>query len=308
MATPPAAETNVSTSEAPAPRASSRARRDAHAGERYQPTEGPRADALSVVALTALAFFVALILLLLLSDVVYLALSRISSGDVRDILASPALVSGVRLSVITSSITLLLVMLVAVPVGYALSRYRFPGHAVLNAVVDVPIVLPPVVLGLSLLAFFGTPLGGWLRDLLRSADLSLVSAGGIVLCQFLVSVSYCIRATKASFDAVDRRLEHVALSLGCSRWGAFRRVTLPLARGGLVAGGVMAWARAIGVFGPLMVFVGTSPRVQVMPTSMWLELSVGNVEISLTVALIATLMAGTALAFVHWLLPGRKWV
>ena len=82
----------------------------------------------------------------------------------------------------------------------------------------------------------------------------------------------------------------------------------PLARSGLVAGGIMAWARAIGVFGPLMVFVGTSPRVQVMPTTMWLELSIGDIETSLVVALLAVLMAGAALALVHWLLPGRKWI
>ena len=174
-------------------------------------------------------------------------------------------------------------------------------------IVDVPIVLPPVVIGLSLLAFFGTPVGEMIKTGLKKGDWSLVSGIGIVLCQFLVSVSYSIRATKASFDAVDRRLEHVALSLGCSQWRAFRRVTLPLARNGLIAGSVMAWARAIGVFGPLMVFVGTSPRVQVMPTAIWLELSIGNIEVSLILALVAVAMAAAALAVVHWLAPGRKW-
>ena len=125
--------------------------------------------------------------------------------------------------------------------------------------------------------------------------------------QFLVSVSYCIRATKASFDSVDRGMENVACTLGASSWQVFRRITLPLAGNGLIAGGVMAWARAIGVFGPLMVFVGTGPRVQVMPTQMWLELSIGNIETSLTIAIMMIVIAGTALAIVHRLVPGKEW-
>jgi len=168
-------------------------------------------------------------------------------------------------------------------------------------------VLPPVVIGLSLLAFFGTPAGATIKSALKTGNWSMVSAIGIVLCQFLVSVSYAIRATKASFDSVDRQLEQVALSLGCSRLRAFRKVTLPLARNGLIAGSVMAWARAIGVFGPLMVFVGTGPRVQVMPTTMWLELSIGNIEVSLAIALVAVFMATAALAIVHRLAPGKAW-
>ena len=97
------------------------------------------------------------------------------------------------------------------------------------------------------------------------------------------------------------------MSLGCSSWGAFWQVTLPLSRGGLVAGSILAWARAIGVFGPLMVFVGTSPRVVVMPTAMYLEMSTGNIATALVIALVSVLLAGIALAVVHWLAPGRKW-
>ena len=281
----------------------------------HPPTVGPRANPLSVVSLALLGAFVLIVAVLLVADLLYLVGRGVTLGDFWRILTSAEVAAAVRLSLITSLVTLVLVMIFAVPIGYALSRYRFFGHslpgkiihALLDTIVDVPIVLPPVVIGLSLLAFFGTPIGGMIKAALSKGDWTLVSGIGIVLCQFLVSISYCIRATKASFDSVDRSLEHVALSLGCSQWGAFRRVTLPLARSGLVAGGIMAWARAIGVFGPLMVFVGTSPRVQVMPTTMWLELSIGDIETSLVVALLAVLMAGAALAVVHWLLPGKKW-
>ena len=275
--------------------------------EEHLPIAGSRANSLSIVTLSFLGLFVFVILVLLVSDVAYLVNRDVSARDLFEILTSPEILAALRLSIITSLVSLALVIVFSVPIGYALSRYRFPGHAIINTIVDVPIVLPPVVIGLSLLAFFGTPVGEMIKAGLRKGNWSLVSGIGIVLCQFLVSASYSVRATKASFDLVDRRLEHVALSLGCSRWGAFRRVTLPLARSGLIAGSVMAWARAIGVFGPLMVFVGTSPRVQVMPTAMWLELSIGNIEASLTMALVAVTMAGAALALVHWLAPGRTW-
>ena len=257
--------------------------------------------------LGCLAVFVTLIACLVLADLAYLHHWRVTPRAFWRILVSREVLACLQLSVVTSLVTLVLVLLTSIPVGYAMSRYRFPGHSLVNTVIDVPIILPPVVIGLSLLAFFGTPFGSSLKALLEKAHISMVSAVGIVLCQYFVSVSYCIRAAKASFDDVDRRLANMALTLGCSEWQAFRRVSLPLARNGLIAGGIMAWARAIGVFGPLMVFVGTGPRVQVMPTNMWLELNVGNIEAALVVALIATSLAGLALAIVHRLCPGRKW-
>jgi molybdate transport system permease protein len=279
----------------------------AHKREDHPPIAGRRAHGLKIITLSFLALFVAVILVLVASDVTYLANKGVSWGRLWQILTSGEVLAAIRLSLITSLISLGLVIAFSVPIGYALSRYRFPGHAILNTIVDVPIVLPPVVIGLSLLAFFGTPVGDAIKAGLKTANWSMVSGIGIVLCQFLVSVSYSIRACKASFDLVDRRLEHVALCLGCSQMKAFWRVSLPLARNGLIAGSIMAWARAIGVFGPLMVFVGTGPRVQVMPTSMWLELSIGNIEVSLAIALVALTMAGVALAVVHVLAPGRTW-
>jgi molybdate transport system permease protein len=177
----------------------------------------------------------------------------------------------------------------------------------LDTLVDVPIVVPPVVIGVSLLAFFGTGVGIGLKRALAAADLTLVSGLGIVLCQFLMAVPYCIRAVKAALDDVDRELEEVAMVLGCSPWRVFRGVTLPLAGTGLLAGGVMAWARALGVFAPIMVFIGTGPRVQLMPTCIWLELSVGNIEVSLALALVMLALSGAALLAVHALAPGRPW-
>jgi molybdate transport system permease protein len=252
-----------------------------------------------------LVLFCAAVAALLTVDFLY---DRLTFDTFRELLARPQTRFAIRLSLVTSLATLGLVMLVAPPVGYALSRYRFRGRSVVDALVDVPIVLPPVVIGVSLLVFFSTGAGRAMEEGVRALGGSLHGAVGIVLCQFFVSVSYAIRACKAAFDAVDPRLEQLALTLGCSHRRAFRTVTLPLARNGLVAGGVMAWARAVGVFGPLMVFVGTTPmRAEVMPTTIYLELSVGNVEVALAVAIVMIFLAGVALTLTHWLFGSRGW-
>lgn len=264
-------------------------------------------NAVNLLSTGMLAGFGLLIGALLFSDVAYLAFKGTSWQDVWQILISPDVINALKLSLVTSLITLVLVLATAIPIGYAVSRFRFPGHTVFNTIIDVPIVLPPVVIGISLLAFFGSPIGQGLKGMMRSMDLDIVSPIGIVVCQYLVSISYCIRTNVAAFDSVDPNLEEVALTLGCTPWQTFAKVTIPLAKNGLVAGGIIAWARAIGVFGPLMVFIGTGPRVQVMPTTMWLELSIGNIEVSLIVALISVTLAGIALTAVHHIAPGRIW-
>ena len=272
--------------------------------EEMQPA-GRRANAVTIVCLGFLAVFLIAVGALVVADLTY---KDLSVRTFVQLAGSAQVRSAVLLSIVSSLITLVLVVLFAVPIGYALSRIGFPGRAVADTIVDFPIVLPPVVIGVSLLVFFTTLPGRFIERMIEAAGLSLHSVIGIVLCQFFVSVSYAIRAAKAAFDSVDRRLENMALTLGCTQWGALFRVSLPLARNGLVAGAVMGWARAIGVFGPLMVFVGTTRmKVEVMPTTIYLELSIGRIEISLAVALMMLLMAGAALVVVHLLTPQRKW-
>ena len=126
---------------------------------------------------------------------------------------SPFIVDALCLSVVTSVITTAIALLFAIPMGYALSRYSFPGRVLADTIVDIPIVFPPLVAGLTLLIFFSqTGVGRWVEE-----DLGLkfvFEPKGIVLCQFVVSASFAIRSIKTAFDEVDRRLENVALTLG----------------------------------------------------------------------------------------------
>lgn len=267
---------------------------------------GRRINGLSVLTGGMLVFCLLVVLGMVTADLFYLASKDLPFSEMCRLFTARSVVRAMKLSLVTSLGTLATVALTAIPAGYALSRFRFPGRALVNALVDVPIFLPPVVVGVSLLAFFGFGLGNSIKQMLSGVGISLVSWIGIVLCQYVMTMSYGIRSIKAAFDAAPRDLEQIACTLGCSQWQAFWRVSLPLARPGVIAGCILVWARGIGVFGPLMVFVGTGPRVQVMPTMMWLELSVGNIEVSLAIALIMLVMAGAGLALVHFLVRDRS--
>ena len=262
---------------------------------------GPGVHLLSVITLTFLAIFVAAIVLLILVGLTYGGMDR---KTLDELLHSREIHAAIRLSAITSFSTLGLVILFCIPVGYALSRYHFAGHSVIETLIDLPILMPPVVIGVTLLIFFATGFGQWLT--VHGFDPH--SAAGIVLCQFLVSASYAIRAAKTSFDAIDVDLEHVALSLGCTHWSAFWRVSLPMASSGVTAGCIMAWARAVGVFGPLMVFVGSMRmKTEVMPTTVYLELTIGRIEIALAVSMMMLAAAGVALIAIHRLSSKASW-
>ena len=154
---------------------------------------------------------------------------------------------------------------------------------------------------MSLLVLFQAPLGRWVT---RMGLEFVFTVQGIVLCQFFCSASYGIRSAKAAFDGVDLRLEQLAMTLGCTRIGAIRRVVLPQARSGLLAGGIIAWAHAVGLFAPLQVFAGAvAGKTAVLPTMIFLELSNGKIERALAVSMIMLAFSGIALVLVHALLP-----
>jgi len=258
-------------------------------------------------------------------------ISYIHGTSLTEALASSSVRHAFLLSLVTSLAATALSILVAVPAGYALSRYPFRGRIVVDVMVDALIVLPVLVIGISLLVLFrqGADLEGPGRSLLLAASSCLaetegqlsqlkclfialpgtllVGAGklfawlgnlfvyrvpGIILAQFFCAASYAVRVMNATFDELDPRTEQVAMTLGCTRAGAFRRVTLPMARHGLVAAAVLSWARAVGVFGPVMIVAGAvENRTQVLPTSIFLEISVGDLELALAISVLMIIMA-----------------
>lgn len=249
------------------------------------PIRGWRDRIFSAAALFFVCVFILFVLVLLAADVLYVDRKAILTA-----LTSTFVLRALWMSVWTSFLSTVIALIFAVPMGYALSRFNFPGRVLADAVVDLPIVFPPLVVGLTLLVFFSqTALGKWIQD-----DLGMefvFQPKGIVLCQFVSAASFAIRSAKTAFDDVDLRFENVALTLGCTQWGSFRRVSLPLARNGIIAGGILAWARALGLFGPLIIFVGTAGGVRVLSTTIFLEQSVGHLEVALAIALLLIFVA-----------------
>ena len=229
--------------------------------------------------------YVGLVAALLVADLAYT-----SPGAVGRALASPEIRAAVWLTLLSCSASAVLSVWVGVPLGYLLARTRFPGKVVVDLLVDVPIALPPLVVGLSLLILFQTPPG-----LAVQRHLPVTYAvPAVVLAQFTVAAAFAARTMRVTFEQLSPRTEDVAMTLGCSRGRAFWLVTLPEARRGVLAAGTLAWARSLGEFGPVLVFAGaTRLRTEVLATTVFLELSVGNLEAALAVSVV---MIGVAVA------------
>ncbi len=210
-------------------------------------------------------------------------------------LADPHIRYSIRLTLVSCTLTAILSLWVAVPVGYLLSRHEFFGKNLLDAILDIPIVLPPLVVGLSLLILFQY-VPAWLREAV------VYQVPAVILAQWMVSCAFAVRTMRATFDQIDKRREQVALTLGCSRAQAFGRVVLPETKRGMLTAGTLAWARALGEFGPLLVFAGaTRGKTEVLSTTVFLELSIGDLEAAVTVSLI---MVAAAVAV---LVVARLW-
>ncbi len=207
--------------------------------------------------------------------------SGMSQSPIGRALADRKIQYSIWLSLISCTLSAVLSLLVAVPLGYLISRHRFPGRRLLDAILDIPIVLPPLVIGLSLLIMFQfLPFSLFARMIVYQIP-------AVILAQFSVACAFAVRTMKATFDHIDPRCEQVAISLGCSRAQAFGWVVLPEAGRGMMTAFTLAWARSLGEFGPLLIFAGaTRMKTEVLSTSVFLEMNVGNIDMAVAVSMI----------------------
>ena len=275
-----------------------------HQGDLGRPRT-PRAIALSDAAFFTIlgvigGVYVMLILALLAADAAYMVrqtfraaadapqpwLAALTENPVLTALGDRKIQYSIWLSMISCTLSAILSVVVAVPLGYLMARHRFWGQRLLDAVLDIPIVLPPLVVGLSLLILFQFPPFSWLaREIVYQVP-------AVILAQFSVACAFAVRTMKHTFDHIDPRCENVALSLGCSRVQAFGWVVLPEAARGMMTALTLAWARSLGEFGPLLVFAGaTRMKTEVLSTSVFLELNVGHLEAAVAVSLIMVVSA-----------------
>jgi molybdate transport system permease protein len=188
------------------------------------------------------------------------------------------------LSMISCSVTAILSLWVGVPMGYLLARTQFWGKTLVDTLLDIPIVLPPLVIGLSLLILFQTRVGRMFEENFFTVTYAVPS---VILAQFTVAAAFAVRTMRVTFEQISPRTEQVAMTLGCTRAQAFWRVVLPEAWRGVLTAGTLSWARSLGEFGPILIFSGaTRMRTEVLPTTVFLELSVGRIEAAIAVSLL----------------------
>ncbi len=211
---------------------------------------------------------------------------------------------GLSLKVAGTATLLCLVMGVAV--GYLLARRRIPGRDLIDALLTLPLVLPPTVLGYFLLVVIGRQgaLGAWLYEVF---GIQLVFTWqGAVIAASLVAFPFTFKSARAAFEAVDRQLEEAARVLGVSEWAIFFRVSLPLAWRGILAGVLLSFARALGEFGATLMVAGSIPgHTQTLSIAVYEALQAGHDEAAWTLVLITSLTCLAVLLAVGRLAPGR---
>ncbi len=229
-------------------------------------------------------------------------LGRTPWADLPERLSEPAILDALRLSLVTSLAAVAVVTVLGIPLAWTLARVDFPGRSLLRALVIVPLVLPPVVGGVALLSAFGRRglVGGPLFD---TFGISLpFTTAAVVVAHSFVALPFFVLSVEGALRATNREYDVVAATLGASRWTTFRRISLPLAGPGVLAGLVLSWARALGEFGATITFAGNFPgTTRTMPNAIYVALqSDPDAAVVLSVILMVVSVAALALLRERW--------
>jgi molybdate transport system permease protein len=218
---------------------------------------------------------------------------RVSPGTLFHELDDPVARDALVVSLQTSVVAQLLVVALGTPTAYLLATRRFRGRAVLLTLVELPLVLPPAVAGIGLLAAFG-------RTGLLSTSVAFTKTA-VVLAVAFVSAPFYVRTAVAAFETVDPTLVAAARTLGAGPWRVFARIALPLTVGGLGAGLALSFARGLGEFGATIMFAGSLQRVtQTLPLAIYAEFA-RSFDVALAVGALLVVFSFTLLLAVKWL-------
>lgn len=197
-------------------------------------------------------------------------------------------------------------LVLGIGVGYLLARTRFVGRDLLDTLLTLPMVMPPTVLGYYLLVLLGRNgwIGRWLQD---SFGINLIfTLKGAVIAATIVAFPLVFKPARAAFEAIDRQVEEAGRVLGISEIGIFLRITLPLAWRGILAGVLLAFARALGEFGATLMVAGSIPgKTQTLSIAVYEAVQAGQDDIANTLVLITSLVCVVVLLGAGRLAPGR---
>ena len=220
--------------------------------------------------------------------------TEVPLGQVPDLLRDPAVADAIAVTARTNAIANVLIVLIGTPVAYLLATSAFRGRSLVITLVELPLVLPPAVAGIGLLAAFGA--GGLLGAPLDDAGIVLpFSEWAVVMAVTFVASPFYVRQGISAFEAVDPALVDAARTLGASRARTFARISLPLAAAGLLAGWVLAFARGVGEFGATIVFAGNvRGETQTLTLAIYEQLD-ADFDVALSIGILLVVLSGSVL-------------
>ncbi len=241
-------------------------------------------DIFSAIVAIAVVIFIAGALLSVISGGIPYLKEAFYSKEVR---------FSIWLSIYTASISTILCVLISIPCAYALTRTSMPCKRIIQVIIEMPLSLPYLVLGLCLLIVFSSDFG----MALKSIGFKVVfDRKGIILAQLMVNLPFGIRLVRTAMSSVDTRLEFIAGTLGASRWKRFRTILLPLCRSSIIMMVILVWSRALGEFGATLMLVGvTRMKTETLPASIYLNISTGDNGMAMASAIILLIISAVSL-------------
>ena len=206
--------------------------------------------------------------------------------------------SALKLSLITSTISVGLALLTGTPLAYLLAHWKFSGRAVVDMLIDVPVVLPPTVAGIALLMAFGRVgiFGAWLSTI--GITIPFTTAA-VIMAQTFVSAPFLVRSARIGFAAIDPEQQEAARLEGANEWQVFRYIMLPLAGRAVLTGIIMAWTRALGEFGATILFAGNlEGKTQTMPLAIYIGFE-QNIKIALVLSVMLLVVSVVFMALLR---------
>ncbi|HPQ08785.1 MAG TPA: ABC transporter permease subunit [Bacteroidia bacterium] len=225
-------------------------------------------------------------------------------NEFKKVLSDNRVFYAIWISVLSASIATFLVIFIAVPSAYALSRYTFKLKPFVDVILELPMIVSPAALGAMLLIFFTTPAGLFIRENIIDV---VYTFWGIVLAQFFSVLGICTRLMKAVFDEIPSRYENIARTLGANAIQTFFKVSLPLSKKGLLSSIILTWAKAIGEFGATITIAGTmAMKTETLPTAIYMKLSSADIKGTVILILILFTISISLLVITRVLLQTKN--
>ena len=236
----------------------------------------------------AITFLVILCMSLIILTIIFKGLPFLSNT-----INSDETKFAIKLSLFTTTISTIICMLLTIPTAYTLSKKRQGIGKYLQIIIELPLCLPYLVLGFSLLLIFSSPFGKALKGM---GFRVVYSQLGIIMAQIFVNLPYAIRFVRTAFLEIDPRLEFIAQTLGASKFKSFITIVLPMAKNSIIGALILTWSRGLGEFGATLMLVGvTRMKTETLPGSIYLNVATGDTGVAMASALILLIISSISL-------------